>query len=100
MAKAIKYYYVKEYHRGRYTIVKGTIDQLVHNYFGYTLECGRSWNDRINSEPKTYKSLISNLNKSYHETMGSCYDPDFVVEATEEDYINAAANNYFTAEAM
>lgn len=32
--------------------------------------------------------------------MGSCYDPDFVVEATEEDYINAAANNYYTTEAM
>lgn len=99
MAKAIKYYYVKEYHRGRYRIIKGTLEALI-SYFGYTLECGRSWNDRINSEPKTYKSLISNLNKSYQETMDSCYDPDFVVEATEEDYINAAANNYYTTEAM
>lgn len=99
MAKAIKYYYVKKYHRGRYTIVKGTLEALI-NYFGYTLDCGHSWNDRINLRPKTYKSLISNLNKSYHETIGSCYNPDFVVEATEGDYINAAANNYYTAEAM
>ena len=47
-----------------------------------------------------YKSLISNLNKSYRETMGSCFDPDFVDEATEEDYINAEANGYRTSEAM
>lgn len=100
MAKAIKYYYIKKYHRGHYTIVKGTIDQLVNNYFGYTLDCGHSWNCRINPKPKTYKSLISNLNKSYHETMGGCFDPDFVDEATEEDYINAEANGYRTSEAM
>lgn len=100
MVKAAKYYYVKKYHRGHYTIVKGTIDQLVHNYFGYTLDCGASWNSKINSEPKTYKSLISNLNKSYHETMGSCFDQDFVEEATEEDYINAEAKGYRTSEAM
>lgn len=100
MAKAIRYYYVKKYHRGRYTIVKGTIDQLVNNYFGYTLDCGHSWNDRINPKPKTYKSLISNLNKSYHETQGGCFDQDFVDEATEEDYINAEAKGYSTSEAM
>ncbi len=100
MAKAAKYYYVKKYHRDHFTIVKGTIDQLVNNYFGYTLECGASWNNRINSKPRTYKSLISNLNKSYRETMGSCWDPDFVDEATEEDYINAEAKGYRTSEAM
>lgn len=99
MAKIARIYFIKKYHRGRYRIVKGTLEALI-SYFGYDLECGHSWNDRINLRPKTYKSLISNLNKSYHETMGSCYDPDFVVEATEEDYINAAANNYYTAEAM
>ena len=96
---AEKIYYINKYHRGRHTIIKGTINNLVHNYFGYTLSCGHSWNDKINTEPKTYKSLISNLNKSYQETMGSCFDQDYVSEATEDDYINAATLGYSTSEA-
>ena len=98
MAKTAKIYFIKKYHRGRYTIVKGTIEQLVE-YFGYALECGHSWNSKINKNPTTYKSLISNLNKSYHETQGSCYDPDFVDEATENDFVNAESNGYKTSEA-
>ena len=93
-----KIYYIKKYHRGHYTIIKGTISGFVHNYFGYTLDCGHSWNDKINPEPKTYKSLISNLNKSFHETQGSCFDQDFVEEATENDYINAKEFGYITSE--
>lgn len=91
-----KTFYVKKYHRGNYTIVKGTISQLV-DYFSYTLSCGHSWNSKINSEPKTYKSLISNLNKSYHETQGCCYDPDFVDESTEEDFLNAETKGFRTS---
>lgn len=98
MAKTAKVYFIKKYHRGRYTIVKGTVEQLV-KYFGYILECGHSWNPKINKNPTTYKSLISNLNKSYHETQGSCYDPDFVDEATENDFVNAESNSYKTSEA-
>lgn len=94
-----KIYYIKKYHRGHYTIIKGTISAFVHNYFGYTLDCGHSWNDKINPEPKTYKSLISNLNKSFYETQGSCFNQDFVEEATENDYINAEALGYRTSEA-
>ena len=93
-----KIYYIKKYHRGHYTIIKGTISGFVHNYFSYTLDCGHSWNDKINPEPKTYKSLISNLNKSFHETQGSCFDQDFVEEATENDYINAKEFGYITSE--
>ena len=94
-----KIYYIKKYHRGNFTIIKGTIDAFVHRYFGYTLDCGHSWNSKINPEPKTYKSLISNLNKSFHETQGSCYDQDYVDEATESDYINAESLGYRTSEA-
>lgn len=93
-----KVYYLKSYHRGRYTIIKGTVEQL-RNYFGYTLECGHSWNNNINKYPTTYKGLISAISKSYRETMGSCYDPDFVDEATEQDYINAEALGYRTSDA-
>jgi len=94
----MKTYYINKYHRGHKTIVKGTLNELV-SYFGYTLDCGHSWNNRINPEPKTYKSLISNLNKSYHETQGSCYDQDYVDEATEDDYVNAEAKGYRTSDA-
>ena len=98
MAGTKKIYYIEKYHRGRYTIIKGTLEQLV-KYFSYTLECGRSWNHKINPKPTTYKSLISNLNKSFHETMGSCFDQDSVSEATEEDYLNAESKGNRTSEA-
>lgn len=94
-----KIYYIKKYHRGHETVIKGTINAFVHNYFGYTLDCGHSWNPKINPEPKTYKSLISNLNKSYHETQGSCFYQDYVSEATEDDYLNAEKYGYRTSEA-
>ena len=91
-----KIYFVKKYHRGNYTVIKGSLKRLIH-YFSYVLECGASWNRKINANPKTYKSFLSNLNKSYQETQGSCYDPDFVDEATEDDFINAEEKGYRTS---
>ena len=46
----------------------GTMPELVYD-FKYTLDCGASWehekgNSKINTNPKTIKSLISNLNKA------------------------------------
>ena len=55
---------------------KGTLPQLT-KCFGYTLECGHSWNPRITTTPKTVKSLVSALNKSVYETQGSCYNQDY-----------------------
>jgi hypothetical protein len=63
-------------HRGRPNEVRGTIPELI-DYFGYTLECGHSWNKRIPLEPKTIKSLVNALNNSARETQGRCYDPDY-----------------------
>lgn len=54
----------------------GTVEELVKAY-KYTLESGNSWNSKINTNPKTAKGLVSALNKSVAETMGSCYYPDF-----------------------
>lgn len=42
----------------------GTLDYLIDNVFGYTLLCGNSHNSKINTHPKTIKSLINALNKS------------------------------------
>jgi len=55
---------------------KGTLPQLV-DCFGYTLECGNSWNPKIPIKPKNIRSLISALEKSVRETQGSCYSQDY-----------------------
>lgn len=66
----------------------GTLEELI-NCFGYTLEIGNSWNSKINRNPKTIKSFISNLQKAYEEKEASCYDRTSVelvetVTATKE----------------
>lgn len=52
------------------TLFTGTLDHLKSGVFGYTLECGASWNPKINRYPKTIKSLITMVNKSYNEIEG------------------------------
>lgn len=59
-----KVYYVKSIHKGRETIWEGTLEYLKGRVFGYTLECGHSWNSKINRDPKTIKSLVNALEKS------------------------------------
>jgi hypothetical protein len=71
----MKEYTIISTHRGRDREVKGTLEYLT-KYFGYTLECGNSYNQKIDRNPKTIKSLLSNLARSIRETQGSCYDPD------------------------
>lgn len=62
--------------RNTTTETTGTVEELV-KHFGYTLECGNSWNSKINTNPKTAKALVNALNKSVAETMGACYYPDY-----------------------
>lgn len=59
-------------------IVEGTLHYLVNQYFGYTLEIGHSWNPKIQRHPKTIRSFISNLQKSYEEKEATCYNRTFV----------------------
>ncbi len=54
-------------------------------YFGYTLECGASWqhergNKKINRNPKTIKSLITNLNNAANNTARNGCGDYYVVE--------------------
>ena len=84
--KAKKVVYVAKTRKGRTTIWAGTIEELRTNVFGYTLECGNSWNRKISREPKTVASLVSNLNKSVSETQGACYEQDYYEVATKEQY--------------
>lgn len=69
---AKKIYTVIKTHNDREREVSGTLDELIE-YFSYTLECGHGWNSRIPRYPKTIKSLISALNKSFY-TIGKYWD--------------------------
>jgi len=55
----------------------GTIQELVERY-GYTLECGKSWeheagNSKINLKPKGIKTLIKNLNNAVNNSAANGY---------------------------
>jgi hypothetical protein len=68
--------------------VTGDLTYLLQ-YFSYTLECGASWNRKINRYPKTIKSFISNLQKSYEEKEASCYNRTHVELKTEQSTVNS-----------
>ena len=69
-----KIYQVKKIRSGmsntQETIFEGTLDRLKSGVFGYTLECGASWNPKINRNPKTINALIKAINMSYDEIEG------------------------------
>ena len=65
-----KVFKVKKSRGDRETIFEGTLEHLIDGVFGYTLECGHSWNRKINRYPKTIKSLITAVNCSYNEIEG------------------------------
>lgn len=80
----MKTYQVKIDHTRRgEKVVSGTLEELI-NYFGYTLEIGNSWNKKINRTPKTIKSFVTNLQKSYEEKEASCYERTFVSLVTDQ----------------
>lgn len=62
-----KIVYITSTHRGDERVYAGTVDYLVDKVFGYTLECGHSWNERIKENPKTAPSLVKALNLSAAE---------------------------------
>lgn len=62
--KRYKHHASSEY---RETLYTGTIEHLTSDVFGYTLECGNSWNSKINRYPKTGKSLVKALTQSAEE---------------------------------
>lgn len=74
MAKTEKIYTIKKTKSGisnsYETLFEGTLQRLKSEVFGYTLECGASWNRKINRDPKSISSLITMVNKSYDEIEG------------------------------
>lgn len=77
MARKAKEITVRSWHRGQPHDWTGTVEDLRSNVFGYTLECGNSWNHKINRFPKTGKALVKALNQSVDETQGGCYERDY-----------------------
>lgn len=82
MAKAPKEYTIISHHRSRATEYTGTLEHLVKEVFGYTLESGKSYEwekgaRKVNTKPKTGKGLVTALNNAVENTQSGCYDRDW-----------------------
>lgn len=82
MAKAPKIYTIKVTTiraRGndRVSEYTGTLEELVNEVFGYTLEIGNSYNSRIPRKPKTIRSLLSAVQKSSDIQYGCTYTREY-----------------------
>ena len=70
---------------GKTYVIKGTLTELIKSY-SYTLDTGRSYqnekgNKKINCNPKSIKSLVSNLNNAVNNSAANGYagkDYDFI----------------------
>ena len=67
---------------GKDSEIVGTLNYLVNSYFGYTLECGQSYerekgNKKINRNPKSGKSLVDNLNKAVSNSAANGYSSTY-----------------------
>ena len=67
---------------GRTHDITGTLAELIQAH-RYTLECGASWqhekgNKKINTAPKTIKSLVTNLNNAVNNSAANgCSDKHY-----------------------
>ena len=76
-----KEYTIISHHRGRATEYTGTLEHLIKDVFGYTLEAGKSyeWEQgarKVNTNPKSGKGLVTALNNAVENTQGGCYNRD------------------------
>lgn len=77
MAKQFKIVETRIRNGTRHETEAGTVADLV-KYYSYTLECGESWqhekgNKKINRNPKTIKSLVTNLNNAVNNSAANGY---------------------------
>lgn len=77
-----KIYAVKVSHTRRGDrVVTGTLPYFLQS-FSYILEIGASWDKKVNRHPKTFKSFLSSLQRSYEAKEASCYERTFVSDVT------------------
>jgi len=69
-------YTIIKHRRNGKTEATGTLAELTKN-FGYTLQAGHDYNNKINLEPTTIKGLVSALNKSVEVLQIGSYNPDY-----------------------
>ena len=72
-----KIYKIKCIRNDRISFSEGLLEKLIKDY-SYTLEVGQSWehergNNKINRNPKTIKSLITNLNNAKNNSAANGY---------------------------
>lgn len=77
MAKIAKVFTIITDRNGKETQTQGTLEELL-SYFSYTLECGKSYehekgNKKINLNPKTAKSLVTQLNNAVNNSAANGY---------------------------
>jgi hypothetical protein len=70
-------------------VVEGDLAYLI-NYFSYTLLIGNSHKSSISTNPKTIKSLVNNLNKSFNIKEAACYERTYIDLVTESNEIKTA----------
>lgn len=75
--KAEKIYTIIRSHKGNESFISGTLSELIKN-FTYKLDCGKSWehekgNKKINTNPKTISSLITNINNACDNSASNGY---------------------------
>ena len=87
--KIPKIYTIVKTRRGKDRDTSGTLEELI-KYFSYTLECGNSWNRKINRNPKNINALLKALSQSVAETQGGCYDQDSYSLKPEPEPIDPA----------
>jgi hypothetical protein len=68
----MKTYNLSKTRNERTSVTSGTLDELIE-HFGYTLECGNSWNKNIKRFPKTIEELEIAINQSYQETTSGTF---------------------------
>ena len=73
---AEKTYSITKTRRGIETVTTDTLPGLI-KHFGYTLESGHSYDRKVNLEPKTARSLVSNLNRAVSSLQRGSYDPNY-----------------------
>lgn len=71
-----------------YTSRPLTVSEAVE-YYGYTLEKGASWqhergNKKINQQPKTIKSLLTNLNNAVNNSAANGYAGEYYTAEVAE----------------
>ena len=87
-----KIYRITKFNGSRTNHHEGTLPELIQS-FSYTLQAGKSWEkgrNKINTQPKTIKALVDNLNKSVNNSAANGFSgTHYEWETIEQDEVAA-----------